>query len=303
MSKVIRKARVGGHAVVLGKDESNLYLGEQGAEEDVALADVSTLLEARVQEARDELIKEWEGRLRDEHESMKAAAQRQLAEAEERHRAEYEQVHEQRYEEGHRDGVQSKEDEAREAVSRLDALHESLKQMRRQVLIESEALVIDLTATMAHRVTGIQAEMDPTIVARVVRSALEHLSERSGLVIKVHEDDLKVARKFVAKWVEKVAADAVLRIEVSGHVERGGCMIEGKEEHVDARLEEQFQVLRDALRHEIFEENVQDRTAADLDQPDEVPADEGQTDGDRPDASQIDADPGVPDADEVEGEG
>ena len=297
MSKVIRTARVGGRAVVLGKDESNLYQGKQGAEEDVALADVSTLLEARVQEARDELIQEWEGRLRDEHESMKAAAQRQLAEAEERHRAEVEQVHEQRYEEGHRDGVQSKEDEARDAVSRLDALHESLKQMRRQVLIESEALVIDLTAAMAHRITGIQAQIDPTIVARVVRSALEHLSERSGLVIKVHEDDLKVARKFVAKWVEKVAVDAVLRVEVSDHVERGGCMIEGREEYVDARLEEQFQVLRDALRGEVLEENV-DRTAVDLDQ-----SYAGPSDGDQPDASQTEAAPDVPDADADEGEG
>lgn len=276
MSKVIRTARVGGQAVVLGKDETNLYQSTRPeGEEDVPLADVSALLDARVQEARGELIREWEGRLRDEHEAMKAAAQKQLAEAEERHRAEIEQVQEQRFEEGRRDGVHAKEDEVRDAVARLDELHDSLKQMRRQVLIESEALVVDLMASMAHRVTGIQAEMDPMIVARVVRSALEHLSERSDLVIKVHEDDLQVARKFAAKWVERVAVDAVLRVETSDHVERGGCMIEGKEEYVDARLEEQFQVLRDALRTEVFEENVQD---AQVDEPADVQVNEPEED-------------------------
>ena len=150
MSKVIRTARVGGQAVVLGKDETNLYQSTRPeGEEDVPLADVSALLDARVQEARGELIREWEGRLRDEHEAMKAAAQKQLAEAEERHRAEIEQVQEQRFEEGRRDGVHAKEDEVRDAVARLDELHDSLKQMRRQVLIESEALVVDLMASMA----------------------------------------------------------------------------------------------------------------------------------------------------------
>lgn len=258
MSKVIRTARVGGQAVILGKDESNLYLQHHPeGDDDVAVADFGALFEARVQQVRDELTQEWEGRLRAEHETMKAAAQKQQTEAEEQHRAEVEQVHEQRYEEGYRDGVQSKEDEVREAVARLEALHESMVQLRRQVMIESEALVVDLSASMAHKVTGVQAELEPTIVARVIRSALEHLSARSELVIKVHEDDLQVARKFSAKWVEKVSAGAVFKVEVSDHVERGGCMIEGMEESVDARLEEQFDILRQALRAEIFDENVE----------------------------------------------
>lgn len=258
MSKVIRTARVGGQAVILGKDESNLYLQHHPeGDDDVAVADFGALFEACVQQVRDELTQEWEGRLRAEHETMKAAAQKQRTEAEEQHRAEVEQVHEQRYEEGYRDGVQSKEDEVREAVGRLEALHESMVQLRRQVMIESEALVVDLSASMAHKVTGVQAELEPTIVARVIRSALEHLSARSELVIKVHEDDLQVARKFSAKWVEKVSAGAVFKVEVSDHVERGGCMIEGMEESVDARLEEQFDILRQALRAEIFDENVE----------------------------------------------
>ncbi len=258
MSKVIRAARVGGRAVILGKDESNLYLVNQPeGNEDVAVADLSALFEARVQQAREELTQEWEGRLRAEHETMKAAAQRQLSEAEEKHRTEVEQIHQQRYEEGHQDGVKSKEDEAREAVARLDALHESLVQLRRQVMIESEALVVDLSASMAHKVTGVQAELEPTIVARVIRSALEHLSARSDLVIKVHEDDLQVARKFSAKWVEKVSTGAIFKVEISDHVERGGCMIEGVEESVDARLEEQFDVMRQALRVKVFAENLE----------------------------------------------
>ncbi len=104
--------------------------------------------------------------------------------------------------------------------------------------VEAEALVIDLCASMAHKVTGVQAEIEPTIVARVIRYALEHLSARSDLVIKVHEDDLQVARKFSANWVEKVSDGVNFRVENSDQVERGGCMIGGAEESVDAWLKE-----------------------------------------------------------------
>ena len=253
MSRVIRTARVGGQAVILGKDESNLYLTGT-AVEDIATVDFSAVIESRLEQVRAGLTTEWEGRLRDEHETMKAAANKHQAEAEQAHRAQVDEVHQQRYEEGHRDGVQSKEDEVREALARMAALHESLAKLRRQVMIESEALVVDLSVSIAHRVTGVRAELEPTTVARVIRSALEHLSADSNLVIKVHEEDLQMARKFSAKWVEKVATGSILRVEVSDHIERGGCMIEGKEESVDARLEEQFEVLRNALRGKISEQ-------------------------------------------------
>ena len=95
------------------------------------------------------------------------------------------------------------------------------------------------------------------VLARVIHAALGHLSEHSNLVIKVHPEDLKIARKFVGKWVEKVDQDAVIKVQVGNHVSRGGCMIEGKEESVDARLEEQFEVLKLALRSAVFGESVE----------------------------------------------
>lgn len=182
---------------------------------------------------------------------MRAAAQRQLEEAGERHRAELEQVRQERYDEGHQAGVAAKEDEAREAVARLDTLHESLKAMRRHVLMEAEALVVDLAVAVARRVTGIQVEMDPKVLLKVIRTALEHISDRSSLVIKVHPDDLSIARRFARRWVEKIDAEAVLRVVVGDTVERGGCMIEGQTENADARIEKQLDVLHTALREAV----------------------------------------------------
>ena len=260
MSKVIRAVRITGQVVTLGQAERDLYQDE-GQEEGVL--DLASLLQTRVEAVQGQLNKEWEARLRQERESLQAAAAKQLEEAEARWQAELEQARQQRFEEGHQAGVAAKEAEAREAVERLDVLHQSLEKERGQILREAEVLVVDLAAALARRVTKIQAETDHRILIQVVRNALEHLSEHSNLLIRVHPEELKIARKFAARWTEKIDRDAVLKVLASEHVSRGGCMIEGGEENIDARLDEQFQVLHEALRAAIGGEEAEDREEVD----------------------------------------
>lgn len=252
MSKVIRTGRVFGTGVVtLGRHEDDLFF-DPGADRGKAPSlDVAALIAARVAALKGALDQDWERRLRQEHDTMRAAAERQRAEADERHRQEVERVHQERYDVGHVDGVAAKESEAREAVERLAVLHDAIRSEREQVLLEAETLVVDLAAAMARRVTRTMAQLDPRVVARTVRAALEHLAAGSNLVVKVHQDDLQIARRFCAAWVEKMDTDAVLKVQVSDHVSRGGCMIEGGQESVDARLEPQLDVLQRALREQV----------------------------------------------------
>ena len=123
---------------------------------------------------------------------------------------------------------------------------------RAKILKEAEETVVALAAALAKRYVGFQVEAGPKELVQVVRNALRHLGDRSNLEIKVHPEDLQIARRFADYWVEKVDADAVLKVRESDHVGRGGCMIEGREENVDARLEEQAQVLHDGLRAAVF---------------------------------------------------
>ena len=248
MSRVIRTAHVTGRAVTLGAEARDLFVDPDVAEKAETALNLTAILDRRAVEERDSLTREWETRLRREHEVMAAAAKKQQTEAEERRQSEVAEVHEQRYEEGRAAGMAEREAEATEAVNRLAVLHEALSANRRQVLLEAEELVVDLAIDIAHKVSGIRAEIDPKVLARVMRRALAHLSERSNLVLKVHPDDLRIARKFAKQWVERVASDAVLKVLTSDHVGRGGCMIEGTEEFVDARLREQFSTLHDELR-------------------------------------------------------
>lgn len=254
MSKVIRTGFVSGAGVVtLGHHEEGLHYDPRASRQKAPTIDLGGVIEKRLETLTAGLDREWEGKLRQDHETMRTAGERQLAESGQRHQEEITRVHQERYEEGHGDGVASKEEEAGQAVERMAVLHRSMRHERDQILLEAETLVVDLAVALARRVTRAQVEADPKVVARTVRAALEHLSERSNIVLKVHSDDLKIARRFASAWVERVGEDAVLKVRVSDHVERGGCMVEGGVENVDARFESQLDVLQQALRSRVEE--------------------------------------------------
>ncbi len=250
MSKIIRTVRLGGPVVTLGVAERELY--EEGEEQSLEAIGLESLLDEQVQEMRNGLEADWEDRLRQEMQYLRSEADKRLEEAETRFAKEHAAVHQERYEEGYKAGLDKREKETTESVSRIEKLHENLIAERAQVLKEAEETVIDLAAALVRRIVGFQVEMNPKALVQIVRNALGHLSDHSNLEIKVHPDDLQIVRRFAVHWVDKVDQDAVLKVRASEIVARGGCMIEGLEENVDARLEEQTKVLHDGLRAALF---------------------------------------------------
>lgn len=248
MSKVIRAVRISGPVVTLGQLEQELYLEKSGGPEERPAVDLAGLFDSRVEGLERQLEAQWRAILEQEREQLQQAARASLEEAQARWRQELEQTSQQRYDEGFQAGVAAKEAEAREAVERMAALHSALEQQRAQVLVEAEQLVVELAVAVARRVINAQVEVDPKVVMRTLRAALEQLGAHSELVFKVHPEDLQLARRFAERWVEKVAQDTAIRVRPAEEVDRGGCLLEGEEENIDARLETQLEALRQALR-------------------------------------------------------
>jgi flagellar assembly protein FliH len=259
MSKVIRTGQVaaGSGIVTLGRAEENLhYDPDREADAKTSRIDLNAIVKLRVDGARSELDQQWEMKLRQEHETTRVAGERQLEKAQSEHQQELERVSLERYDEGHQDGVQTKEEEATEAVERMASLHDALKAERSQILLDAENVVVDLALSLARRVVRVEPAADARVVARSAREALRHLSDRSNLLLKVHPEDLGIARRFSVAWVERVDTDAILRVQISNHVDRGGCMIEGPEENVDARLSTQLETLHEALREQVRQQHA-----------------------------------------------
>jgi flagellar assembly protein FliH len=261
MSKVIRTVRITGPVVTLGQLERELYLNQLDETEGATDVDLAGLLSNRVENLGQELEARWETRLQQERQQQQQEAQAQLAEAEARWRQQLEQTHQERYEEGFQAGVADREAEARQAVERMAQLHDAIEAQRAQILREADQLVVDLAVALARRVTGVQAALDPGDLLRAMRDALEQLGGQSELVFKVHPEDLNIARKFAQRWAEKAGRDTALRVRSGEEVDRGGCLLEGEEANLDARLETQLEVLQLALRDALEKGRVENGTS------------------------------------------
>lgn len=261
MSKVIRTVRITGPVVTLGQLERELYLNQLDEADSGSAVDLAGLLSNRVENLGQELEARWEARLQQEREQWRQEAQAQLEEAEAQWRQQLEQTHQQRYEEGFQAGVAVKEAEAREAVERMSQLHDAIEAQRAQVLREADQLVVDLAVALARRVTGVQAALDPKILIRSMRTALESLGAQSELLFKVHPEELNIAKRFAQRWTEKVGRDTAIRVRPGEEVDRGGCMLEGAETNLDARLETQLETLRQTLREALEKERKEDGTS------------------------------------------
>ena len=159
MSKVIRTGHVSSAGVVtLGLHEEGLHYDPEASRHKAPTVDLERIIAKRLKTLTAGLDREWEGRLREEHDTMCTAGERQLSEAGQRHQEEVTRIHQERYDEGHGDGVASMEEEAGQAVERMAALHRSMRHERDQILLEAETLVVDLALALARRVTRAQAE-------------------------------------------------------------------------------------------------------------------------------------------------
>ncbi|MBT4101303.1 MAG: hypothetical protein HOM68_19045 [Gemmatimonadetes bacterium] len=291
MSKVIRTGQVaaGSGIVTLGRAEEGLhYDPDRESETKSPRVDLNAIVDARVADVRSELDQQWETKLRQEHETTRVAGERQLEKAQAENQQELERISQERYDEGHQDGVQSKEEEATEAVERMASLHDALKAERSLILLDAESVVVDLALSLARRVVRVEPAADARVVARTAREALRHLSDRSNLLLKVHPEDLGIARRFSVAWVERVDTDAILRVQISNHVDRGGCMIEGPEENVDARLSTQLETLYEALREQVRQQHAVDHGEPEQEEAVDVKEDTAPSVGEASDTTGID---------------
>ena len=133
-------------------------------------------------------------------------------------------------------------------------MRESLISERREVLIKSELTVIDLIVAIVKRIIAVEIGKNNKVLINTIKTALNELTRYGRIEIRVHPEDLSIASRFSQHWVEKVDSESVLNVRESNHVDRGGCIIEGPVENIDARLEKQLDILQESLRESVIEE-------------------------------------------------
>lgn len=166
-------------------------------------------------------------------------------------RAEAERLVQEAYAEGLRRGEASGRAafEARlaHAAEALGAAAAAMQAAREAFLESLEPQVVELVTLIAERVVQRECASDPELILRTVRRALETISDRQRLTVRLNPEDVAALRAHEVRLLEDFPGLQPLLIEPDPAVTAGGCTVDSATAHVDARLETLLANVIDAL--------------------------------------------------------
>lgn len=134
------------------------------------------------------------------------------------------------YEEGLRRGeeagLRAFQERVDAAALTLEAAAAAMAEAREDFLSSLEGEVLALTRGVIERVTLLEASVDPTLITRYARRALEVLADEEEVLLKINPADQAALKEQRIALLDAFPALKRLRIETDESIERGGCLAE-----------------------------------------------------------------------------
>lgn len=181
-------------------------------------------------------------------EQLRAEAAAQASAALDAARAEAVAIRKSARQEGLAEGRAAAAVDAALVAERLQGLLESLSAYKPSLYTEAHQQVVELTLALVHKILGPLAAATTDAVVQVVERALQLLSDREQLTIRVHPDDLKTLIDAKPQLLGSVDGIQRLTVLEDPSVKPGGCLVQTPTTEIDARLDTQLQELARSLR-------------------------------------------------------
>jgi flagellar assembly protein FliH len=114
--------------------------------------------------------------------------------------------------------------------------------------------ILEFSFALARKIIGREIEREPFIEA-LVKRALQKLSNRERVVVRVHRNDYMRIREIKEELLRKIDGLGYLEVQEDPRVEEGGCIVETVFGNIDARIETQLANLREELLKVLSEES------------------------------------------------
>lgn len=125
----------------------------------------------------------------------------------------------------------------------LRAANESIRNLREKVLRESEDELINLIMLVARKVIIREVSQDRSILANVVKNALNDLSARDELIIRINPDDYALITSGREECLQKELVSDRLLLKADPQVAAGFCQIDNEMGTIDAGLNAQLETI------------------------------------------------------------
>jgi flagellar assembly protein FliH len=151
------------------------------------------------------------------------------------------QAFEQGYAEGERIGKQMGEAMQETICKRYDKSLADLAAAHRDLVRLMEEETVRLAIEIARKIVQRELTMDPDLVVALTTATLKRVSGQQSIVVRVSRHDVERVRAAIAN------AKAAVTVKDDPALERGDCLIDTGQTHVDSRVGSQIDVISRTL--------------------------------------------------------
>lgn len=125
----------------------------------------------------------------------------------------------------------------------LRSASETIRNLREKVLRESEDELINLVMLVARKVITREVSQDRSILVSVVKNALEGLSVREEVIVRLNPDDYALVNSGREEYLQKELTSERLLLKADPLVAAGFCQIDTAMGTIDAGLNAQLETI------------------------------------------------------------
>ena len=154
------------------------------------------------------------------------------------------------YEQGERAGGAAAMQQLEHLLQSLRQVLSGLEVLHRRDARAYENDLVQLALAVARKVVGREVAAAPEVVVDMLREGLARLEHPGALTIRMNPGDLERLADVSAQLFEGRVDSGRVRFEADAGVSPGGCYIESEAGDVDARVEQRFRIVAEALEAE-----------------------------------------------------
>ncbi len=155
------------------------------------------------------------------------------------------------FEKGMAEGLRKgKEAQARESSSALKAAEDAVRQtarLRTSIVERSEDEILGLVFAIAEKVIHHEVSVNRDIVKGVLKSAVEAINDRESIKVRCNPGDLDALNEIRPELLATVDGLSTVTFVEDPSITPGGVRIEAGTGEVDARMDRQFEVIKNAI--------------------------------------------------------
>lgn len=153
-----------------------------------------------------------------------------------------------KFEEGRQRGAAEVEQTFSQTAQALALACEEIARLKEKMLERSQPDMLRLVFAIAERVVQANVKIDPDVITRTVKQAINLAVSAEEFHIRINPDDLQVVNDHKPLFIASLSGLSNIEFVPDESLTRGGCILESPLGRVDATMEAQIEAISNCLQ-------------------------------------------------------